>query len=76
MPEPSGKHAVRELRAAVATPGGVHSRECCAEVRYDLPQAEGESEEAAKQRDDRNRLGLGLTLTLTLTLSFEVVSST
>ena len=52
---PSGKHAVRELRAVVATPGGVHSRECCAEVRYDLPQAEGESEEAAKQRDDRNR---------------------
>ena len=36
VPEPSGKHAVRELRAAVATPGGVHSRECCAEVRYDL----------------------------------------
>ena len=52
---PSGKHAVRELRAVVATPGGVHSRECCAEVRYDLLPAEGESEEAAKQRDDRNR---------------------
>ena len=52
---PSGKHAVRELRAVVATPGGVNSRECCAEVRYDLLPAEGESEEAAKQRDDRNR---------------------
>ena len=48
---PSGKHAVRELRAVVATPGGVNSRECCAEVRYDLLPAEGESEEAAKQRD-------------------------
>ena len=52
---PSGKHAVRELRAVVATPGGVNSRECCVEVRYDLLPAEGESEEAAKQRDDRNR---------------------
>ena len=46
---------MRELRAVVATPGGVNSRECCAEVRYDLLPAEGESEEAAKQRDDRNR---------------------
>jgi len=52
---PNGKHATRQLRAVVATPGGVNTRECCAEVCYDLPPAEGESKEAAKQRVDRHR---------------------
>ena len=52
---PGGRHATRQLRATVATPGGDGTREYGAEVRYSLPPPAGESESAAKRREDRHR---------------------
>ena len=34
---------------------GTNTRECVVEVRYDLPPAEGESDEEAKRRAKRHR---------------------
>lgn len=50
-----GRQALRQLRATVTSPGGVNTRECCEDVCYDLPPAEGESDKEARLRADRNR---------------------
>ena len=51
-----GRQERRQLRATGKTPDGTSTREYVEEVRYDLPPAEEESDEAAaKLRDDRNR---------------------
>ena len=48
-------HVVWQLSAMVKTPHGTWYGTCVEEVRYDLPPAEGESDEEAKLRAKRHR---------------------
>ena len=50
---PGERHAKRTISAVSATPGG-RTRDTSATVEYTLPAADGESESAAKRRDERH----------------------
>jgi hypothetical protein len=54
VPSQGGQHTTRVLAAIVSTPGG-SGQQLAGEVRYTLPPAHGESETAAKRREDRHR---------------------